>query len=43
VAVEGPVPFNLGVFRGEDRQWLNWVGTSGPTWKLASAGQLQWQ
>jgi len=43
VATEGPVPFNLGVFRSQDRQWINWVGTGGPTWKLENAGQLQWQ
>lgn len=42
VATEGTVPFNLGVFRSQDRQWINWVGTGGPTWKLENAGGLQW-
>ncbi|OGV72540.1 MAG: hypothetical protein A3K18_20225 [Lentisphaerae bacterium RIFOXYA12_64_32] len=34
------LPFNLGVFRTEDGQWINWVGTSGPTWNLDNAGTL---
>lgn len=37
------VPFNLGVFRSENREWINWVGTGGPTWKLENAGHVQWQ
>ncbi len=36
-----PIPFNLGVFRSEDRQWVNWVGTGGATWKLDTAGLLE--
>ena len=40
VKTTGPVPFNLGVFRSEDRQWINWKGTNGPTWKLERAGCL---
>ncbi|MBT7162411.1 MAG: hypothetical protein HN904_06500, partial [Victivallales bacterium] len=40
IGAKGRVPFNLGVFRSEDRCWINWVGTSGPTWKLANAGDL---
>lgn len=42
VSTSAPVPFNLGVYRSEDREWINWVGTGGPTWKLENAGQLQW-
>ena len=38
---KGSVPFNLGLYRSEDRQWINWVGTQGPTWKLESAGLLR--
>jgi len=41
VRADASVPFNLGVFRSEDRQWINWVGTHGPTWKLARAGRLK--
>jgi len=35
------LPFNLGVFRSESKQWINWVGTGGATWKLDSAGLLR--
>lgn len=38
---KGTLPFNLGVYRSEDRQWINWIGTQGPTWKLESAGLLR--
>jgi hypothetical protein len=41
IRADAPVPFNLGVFRSEDRQWINWIGTHGPTWKLQSAGRLR--
>jgi hypothetical protein len=41
VDTKKPVPFNLGAFRSSDRQWINWVGTSGPTWKLENAGLLK--
>ena len=41
IKTDAPVPFNLGVFRTEDRQWINWIGTEGPTWKLESAGRLK--
>ncbi len=41
ITSDAPVPFNLGVYRSEDRQWLNWIGTEGPTWKLESAGRLK--
>jgi hypothetical protein len=41
IRTDAPVPFNLGVFRSEDRQWINWVGTHGPTWKLPNAGRLR--
>jgi len=41
LGVSGTVPFNLGVYRSEDRQWINWIGTQGPTWKLESAGLLK--
>jgi len=37
------VPFNIGVFRQQDRQWINWIGTNGPSWQLASAGALRLQ
>lgn len=37
----GTLPFNLGLYRSADRQWINWIGTRGPTWKLASAGELR--
>lgn len=37
------VPFNLGAFRSQSGEWLNWVGTQGPTWKLESAGLLRLQ
>ena len=40
IAPKGRVPFNLGAFRSSTREWMNWVGTSGPTWKLEKAGQL---
>ena len=35
------VPFNLGVFRSKPGEWINWVGTQGPTWKLEQAGLLK--
>ncbi|MEW6359369.1 MAG: right-handed parallel beta-helix repeat-containing protein [Planctomycetota bacterium] len=35
------IPFNLGVFRSETGEWINWVGTQGPTWKLDKAGLLR--
>lgn len=38
-----PVPFNIGVFRQQDRQWINWIGTGGATWKLANAGAIRLQ
>lgn len=41
--VTKPVPFNIGVFRRQDRQWINWIGTGGATWKLANAGALRLQ
>jgi hypothetical protein len=41
IKTDAPAPFNLGVYRSEDRQWLNWIGTAGPTWKLESAGRLK--
>lgn len=41
VDTQAPVPFNLGVYRTQDRQWINWVGTGGPTWKLENAGTLK--
>jgi hypothetical protein len=41
VEPKGTLPFNLGVYRSEDRQWINWIGTQGPTWKLESAGSLR--
>ncbi len=34
------IPFNLGVFRSKPGEWINWVGTQGPTWKLENAGLL---
>jgi len=37
------VPFNIGVFRQQDRQWINWIGTGGATWKLANAGAIRLQ
>ena len=40
IGTKGRIPFNLGVYRSEDRCWINWVGTSGPTWKLGNAGVL---
>ena len=41
VNTKGAVPFNLGVFRSYDREWINWIGTKGPTWKLEEAGTLK--
>jgi len=38
---KAPVPFNIGVFRTEDRQWINWVGTNGPSWELDRSGCLK--
>ena len=35
------VPFNLGIFRSESGEWINWIGTRGPTWKLENAGLLR--
>ena len=35
------IPFNLGIFRSESGEWINWVGTRGPTWKLEGAGLLR--
>ena len=35
------VPFNLGVYRSAEKQWINWVGTRGPTWKLENGGVLR--
>jgi hypothetical protein len=35
------VPFNLGAFRSEDRQWLCWVGTEGANWQVEKAGVLR--
>lgn len=35
------VPFNLGVYRSNPGEWINWVGTQGPTWKLENAGLLR--
>jgi hypothetical protein len=37
----GDIPFNLGAFRSSTAEWLNWVGTEGPTWKLEAAGLLR--
>ena len=42
IRTDAPVPFNLGVYRSEERQWINWIGTNGPTWKLENAGCLEW-
>jgi hypothetical protein len=36
----GRIPFNLGAFRSANRQWINWIGTGGPTWQLDKAGTL---
>lgn len=41
LGLKGTVPFNLGVYRSSDRQWINWIGTQGPTWKLENAGILK--
>jgi hypothetical protein len=41
IAAKGSVPFNLGAFRSSGGQWLNWVGTGGPTWNLQKAGQIR--
>ena len=35
------IPFNLGIFRSASGEWINWVGTQGPTWKLEAAGVLK--
>jgi hypothetical protein len=40
-AGQGEFPFNLGVFRSKTGEWINWVGTQGPTWKVESAGLLR--
>ncbi|MBM4084203.1 MAG: hypothetical protein FJ272_05385 [Planctomycetes bacterium] len=40
-AADADIPFNLGVFRSESNEWVNWVGTQGPTWKLEQAGLLR--
>lgn len=34
------VPFNLGVLRTRPHEWVNWVGTLGPTWRVEEAGLL---
>ncbi len=39
-AADAKVPFNLGIFRSESGEWINWIGTQGPTWKLERAGVL---
>lgn len=38
---DASVPFNLGVFRSESGEWINWVGTRGATWKLDQGGLLR--
>lgn len=35
------IPLNLGVFRSESGEWINWVGTRGATWQLDRAGLLR--
>ena len=40
-SAQAKVPFNLGIFRSETGEWINWVGTQGPTWKLDSAGLIR--
>ncbi|MDP6355046.1 MAG: right-handed parallel beta-helix repeat-containing protein [Planctomycetota bacterium] len=41
IAANVRVPFNLGIFRSESGEWVNWIGTRGPTWKLEKAGLLR--
>ena len=33
--------FNLGVFRREAKQWIQWAGTQGQTWRVQSAGRIR--
>jgi len=33
--------FNLGVFRREAKQWIQWAGTKGQTWRVARAGRIR--
>ena len=33
--------FNLGVFRRQSRQWIQWAGTQGQTWRVKSAGRIR--
>ena len=34
------LPFNAGVYRRETREWIQWAGTKGATWRLDEAGRL---
>lgn len=33
--------FNLGVFRRSAKQWIQWAGTGGQTWRVKSAGRIR--
>ncbi|NOY83068.1 MAG: hypothetical protein GXP31_18875 [Kiritimatiellaeota bacterium] len=37
----GEIPFNLGVYHRSRKQWIIWVGTRGPSWKVSAAGRLR--
>ena len=33
--------FNIGVFRQEDKQWIQWAGTKAQTWRVDRAGWIR--
>jgi hypothetical protein len=33
--------FNIGIFRRESKQWIQWAGTFGQTWRVARAGRIR--
>jgi len=35
------LPFNAGAWRSETREWIQWAGTKGATWRLDEAGILK--
>ena len=35
------IRFNIGVFRREKRQWLQWAGTGAQTWRVEQAGTIR--
>ena len=45
VDIEAPdgleLDFNIGIFRRESKQWIQWAGTGSQTWLVERAGRIQ--